>query len=163
MGVDMIFKLCSYVKCKKAFKDQFTEYRICSNKKCKEKDQEIYGNNYVFCSICGKKMSSKKRAISSVPSINSYDIFEDNSLFPAYEISKEYDYFYSNKQDKTEPKSISINARICCSDEISVEQDLPEKHLKWFKNVYKKQIQKLEKLYGKENVEIKYGVLFEVC
>jgi len=163
MGIDMFFRVCSYVKCKKIFKDQFIEYKICSNKKCKEKDEQMYGSSCHFCSLCGKKMSIKKKSISSAPSINAYDIFGDNSLFPAYEISEEYDYFISNIADKNEPKSIVINARNDCSNEISIEQNLPEKHLSWFKNKYKKQIQTLEKIYGKENIETKYGVIFEVC
>lgn len=115
MGVDSVFRLCSYVKCKKTLED-----------------------------------------------IEPYEIFKDNSLFPIAEINKEYDYFISNKKDKNEPMSPVINGRYCYPEEISIESDLPEKHLIWFNNKYKKQIEKLKEIYGKENVEVKYGITFEV-
>lgn len=172
MGVDSIFRLCSYVKCKKSFKNQVKGYRTCLNKKCIEKDAEVYGSSYNFCCVCGKKMSIKERIISSIPSIEPYEIFKDNSLFPIAEINKEYDYFISNKQDTKEfisnkqdtkePMSPVINGRYSYPEEISIESDLPEKHLIWFENKYKKQIQKLKEIYGKENVEVKYGITFEV-
>jgi len=162
MGIDSIFRLCSYVKCKKSFKNQVKGYRTCLNKKCIEKDAEVYGSSYNFCCVCGKKMSIKERIISSIPSIEPYEIFKDNSLFPIDEINKEYDYFISNKKDKNEPMSPVINGRYCYPEEISIESDLPEKHLIWFNNKYKKQIEKLKEIYGKENVEVKYGITFEV-
>lgn len=117
MGVDLVFKLCSYVKCKK----------------------------------------TKKREIEPL------DVFKDDILYAILSIDEQFDYYVSNENYKKEPLSPEINARYFVPEEIEVPVDLPEKHLKWFKERYKKEISILSNLYGKNNVEVKYGILFDVC
>ena len=162
MGVDYTIMVTSYVKCfKKMETESFPEF-FCGNSRCKIHNKTFSGDMVNFCPACGIKLSLRN-VEEEIESVDPYKMTQ-NGTFAYLDTNDDFDYYVPNKHKKNEPKlppSIDVNR-----EETGFHEIIPDSvssHLEWFKKEFSKEIEKLEKAYGKQNVSVHFGIVNWVC
>ena len=160
MGVDTTETITSFVKCLRKSKTEKVSILVCKNKHCTYFNAECSSAN--FCAHCGHKIGNSTKEIK-VEAVDPTDVLEKDNLYWV-DIDGKYDYYLPNKSDKNEPQKISsIDAKRADSIVIEIPDNLPLLHKKWFMEKFSKDIEILEKAYGKNNVSVHYGLIHDVC
>lgn len=145
-----------YVEVYSPEKQSTEEYHSCPNKKCVNHTKPISDG---YCSKCGTKIERMERACMEKIDFDCYDEFPDYSLeevITTYKPTDCEDYIYFVNGNK---HAIGI---ILDGNDVSVNQideKTPQAESELFKNKLNKEITRLQEVFGKDNVKIKWGVL----
>lgn len=153
MGINYNTFVGPYIEVYNPMKDTVEEYHTCPNKKCKNHGAYI-GDGY--CSKCGRSIERQTRPSKNKIEFDCYEELESNSL---YEVLTEYkpdgkidcQYFIDGSI------GISMDGYHSNVSEISSESIVEQ--LDKINKKLKNDICKLQKVFGKDNVKIKWGVL----
>lgn len=156
MGSHMQVVLGPYlqVKSKKDIVNQ-EQVLTCSDTNCKNHQKNIQIKSK-FCPDCGAGTSIKEYSIvykASADSVASdeYELFEDKLYSPEYQDNILIPNQYS-------PSKIRIDSD--GSGAINLMEVDFQKDIDWFKNKYQEQIERIIEVFGKSEVEIKFGIVY---
>lgn len=140
--------VCQVKKIPTVFEDQ-----ICPNTEC---EQHKLTDN--FCPSCGTAASTHSYTLEVNPDFQDMAIELDDALWEISRESSLRDQAYHVPNKKRAGESLRTTMFSIGADTAAVT-DLPvAEETAWFKSAFEAEIKILEKAYGSENVEIKWGV-----
>lgn len=163
MGIDYTVHIGPYVECKNERIDIKKTRRACTNEKCKAHKDHVWEMKVNFCSVCGTK-------IGQVEFVEKGDKFfvdaeEIGEMLHDVRLNqkvKEYVQYWLPNHARPNKKSRDFNFDPKHDEDFvdEIQADTIAEDLKEFKEQYKDAIAKLVKEYGKDNVTVKWGVIF---
>lgn len=136
--------------------------KTCSNKECNinKENKEVKSN---FCSECGSPVDNKTykstKNIRPDRMLDNEEEFEDllSCVNDDYGQKTGYQTFIANKYSPFDNKERRIGS--WQYGEIDLRNINQEEEIDWFKNEYKNIITLFELTFGKDSVEIKWGLI----
>lgn len=162
MSIDYMIHIGPYVVCKNEQIDVKKTRRSCTNENCKRHKEHVWDTSVNFCVTCGSKIGQVDYIEKDAKiCVDSEELNED--LHPCSQLNQDnLEYWLPNK-GLPGSRMLSFNPKY---DEEFAEAISPKEignDIEEFKNHYKTAIAKLTKEFGKNNVEVKWGVIFYTC
>lgn len=152
MGIDYNTFVGPYIEVYNPEKDTTVKFPTCRNVNCVQHGTELSG---IYCSRCGKLIDLATRISKERIEFDWYtSLGEKNICGITVENKSDNEYFISNKNDIA---GIYMDGRYPSVEEIEIKNI--QIQIKNFKKMASVEIKKLEKIFGKDNVKIKWGVL----
>ena len=146
MSVDYTKMVGAYAKVYNPLTEKESFIYACVNEKCMDNGKKCPSN---FCPRCGKEIGKKKVMISERIEFDCYKELDEKM----YRAMKDDDYCYYVSNISTEDDHL---------EDISENEITPEQiasGLAKFNENRSREISKLKKVFGEENVKVKWGVL----
>ncbi len=157
MGAENSIYIGTYIRVPSIIQKYEFEYKCCINTECVSYKKEFSGN---YCSKCGGKISQEikvqDKKINFTNEFIKNDISEDSLYEPTNcgsPINKAYSFFIPNS------KKVLHTIHNLNSKEQVFQINKIDESIEDFKKVYSKEIEVVEKICGKENITIEYGVI----
>lgn len=163
MGIDYSTYIGPYFECKTSEVEKESSVRSCTNTDCTEYKKQVWDGVTKFCPRCGTKIG-KVPVMVKRENVDDEDIREKTKERISTPCSNCGEYvkgatlWYPNIKgspgEHFDPKEDTYQYEIGDNDVKQAKKDMLEQ----FSNEYKV----LCEAYGKENVEVKYGVLHQI-
>ncbi len=154
MSIDYSAHIGPYIKVYNPKKASTTELTLCCNKNCSQHNKEVDSK---FCPECGSLIKTSKLPCRESIDFNVYDEFNErlHEMCPEEKPHKCDDYLYFAANDS---KKFGVNIDPTYCNEVKISTESGEEFMEFF-DVYQKEIDRLKEIFGKDNVQIKYGVV----
>ncbi len=167
MGIDYTVYVGPFLKCKNAKVDGERTITACTKKSCKKHKDEIWDDKKKFCEECGSPIDKvqikvKEDRVDTDPCQEGID--ED--LIPYHldaKNAKGFDIWIGNmgRKDK-DARKFSFSPKYDGEQCEEITPEMMAEEIKDFQEQYKTAIKTITDLYGKENVQLKWGVIHEI-
>lgn len=154
MGVDYNAYVGPYIKVHNPLKDSVEKYYTCVNPRCKNYKEEI---STEYCEKCGKKIRLVERAYQKRIDFNYWDLGFGGAITEAMFENRpddDYQFFIPNIGEIGLHLDVGYKVSI---NEIDVGK--PGMDINNFQLQFKKRIDRIKKVFGKNAVTIQWGVL----
>jgi len=166
MSLDYTTYLGPYLQCKVSKTDSMTTRRTCTNSACPNQNGHM---NSKFCYECGSPIGDVGFIVKA-NKVDSGDIREaiHNDMCPPggeyfYKLSRDQgiDIWIGNLYRTKNSRPFSFDREE--SQLIPIGAGVMKGEIDEFVAQYAKQIEVIEKAYGKDNVELKWGLIHYIC
>lgn len=161
MSTDYYIHVGPYIKVYNPKRNSSKTVNTCVNTTCKKHKQNIYGNDK-FCSECGNQIKMSEFSCMAALQFDIYEEFKDTlaKVIREYKPIELMDYQFFVGNTKGTPSK-----RICVSESEGESQIMFDKitdDCLTFCDMYRKEINRLYEVFGKDNVSVKFGVLHSI-
>lgn len=166
MGIDYTVYVGPFLKCKNAKVDGERTIRTCTKPSCKQNKKESWDRDKKFCEECGSPIGDvvikvKQDKVDCDPSIV-------NDKLMIYRLDAKdahgYDVWISNqyRQNRGKVREFSFDPKSDGEQYVEISIEMIRDEMQEFVQQFEKQIDKLTRLYGEDNVELKWGLIHEI-
>jgi hypothetical protein len=159
MGIDRWMTFGAFVKCKSKKIDVVTRRTACENKNCCA--YQILCNS-MYCPQCGSMIQSANLTTKDdehQPDDVACDVLKERLISAQQNADDDWHYYRSNLTDFIGDLTIDIGQQEPFITETG--EDHRQASLDAFHKRFASEIAKLQELYGTENVQVTYGLIWE--
>jgi hypothetical protein len=159
MGVDYHVHVGPYITVRNPPRNTTKDFDSCPKKSCSEYGKIITSK---FCSVCGSEIKLISFPCEAPLYIDIYGEFDERLSEAFYESDsplKDTMVLLSNKRD-TGGKTVDPSQ---CDELVDMSNVNVQEEINKFKKILSKDIQKLEELFGKNSISVKWGILSWAC